>query len=369
MSDYSSPIEQHEDRRLRDLYELLDRERRARRKLAAISAAKDVFLAMLAEETRVTLDCIAQWMRMLSGEHLDARTREVAFAAIERAAKRELELLDDVIDVGDADGDTAQLALAEVDVDGVLGTAIDMVSRHDDGVRIESTGVGEDAALVIGDRHKLERAFERLLTAAVRCARHGEAVRVGLRRQARSWTVQVEHPVRADSWIDQTAECCMQLAIARAIVKAHGGTFDVSVDEEASVRRFVANLPAFMSAEDVARQPLEGVGVLIVDDDRDTRMLVAEIVHRHGASAFAAADARVAAAAIQTFRANVILTAVDIDVVRSAAASVPVIHLARNTRDPLVECPDRVLDLPFTSPRVVAAIADALTEVRARAAL
>lgn len=208
-----------------------------------MNATKEAVFAVIAAETRATLDSVADWMHLVGKHPLDSHTREIAFTAIERAARKELELLDEVLDVARAERGEVHREVLEVDLDDLLGSAVDAVTRSELGVRIECVGLGDDVALVRGERNRLEAAFERLLSSAVRSTRRGAAVTVALRKRPGAWTVRVGHPVRTDVEPEIDADCCLRLALVRAVIHAHGGTLEAFIDDARGVRAFVASLP------------------------------------------------------------------------------------------------------------------------------
>jgi hypothetical protein len=135
----------------------------------------------------------------------------------------------------------APLTLAELAVDALLGAAVDTAAENDSGVRVQCAGIGDDAALVIGDRSRLSRAFERLLSVAVRSSRRGGTVTVALRREQRAWSIHVEHPVRSDLDPVVGADCRTRLALVGAALHAHRGSYRAAV--QGGVRTLVVTLP------------------------------------------------------------------------------------------------------------------------------
>lgn len=237
--------EDHDDR---DLSALLERERRARRRLAALSATKDAVLAVIADETRATLSCVAEWMRVLGSQHLDSQTRRCAVAAIEGAARKELELLDDLLDIARGnDEPTTPLALDSVDLDIILGGAVDLVATNENDVRIDTAGIGDAAALVLGDPTKLARVFERFVALCVKHTRPGGTVKLALRREPDAWCVRIEMPAREDVALESHPDSCVDLALARAVISAHRGRFDGIEDIRRGTRVFVVSLPAIVT--------------------------------------------------------------------------------------------------------------------------
>jgi hypothetical protein len=143
----------------------------------------------------------------------------------------------------DADAMTNEttLAMRELDVDGVLGAAIDTAARNESGVQVVCAGIGDHAALVVGDRDGLARAFERLLSVAVRSSRRGATVTVALRREERAWSIHVEHPVRSDLDPMVGADCRIRLASVGAVLHAHRGSYRAAI--QSGVRTLVVTLP------------------------------------------------------------------------------------------------------------------------------
>lgn len=136
--------------------------------------------------------------------------------------------------------DEAPFAKTELEVDSLLGAAIDAASRNESGVAITQVA-GDHAAVVLGDRAKLERALERLLSVAVRCSRSGGTVTVALGRVSRGWSIRVEHAIRPDLDPNVGADCRLRLALVGAALHAHGGSYRASV--AGGFRSLVLTLP------------------------------------------------------------------------------------------------------------------------------
>jgi hypothetical protein len=141
----------------------------------------------------------------------------------------------------DAAVDEAPLSMGEVDIDALLGAAVDVALRNEAGVKIECAGIGDDDAVVIGDRARLERAFERLLSVAIRSCQRGATITVALVRRPHAWSIRVRHPVRVDLDADVSADCRLRLALIGAVLHAHRGSWSTAVD--GSERTLVVMLP------------------------------------------------------------------------------------------------------------------------------
>ena len=276
--------------------------------LAAASRAKDEFLAILSHELRTPLMPILTWAGLLRERKLDAATEERGFAAIERSAKLQARIVEDLLDVSRAITGKLRLDVKPVVLDSVIRGAIDSVRPAADAKEIVVDAVpSPDAGIVSGDADRLQQVVWNLLSNAIKFTPRGGRIEIRV--------VQIGDQVRltvADNgagidaavlphlfdrfWQADTSSTRthgglgLGLAVVRHLVELHGGT--VRADSEGTGRgaTFTATLPALARPElrdaDVPARTaatLTGLKVLVVDDDLDTSDIVGAILESAGA--------------------------------------------------------------------------------------
>jgi PAS domain S-box-containing protein len=275
---------------------------------------KDEFLSTLSHELRTPLSVIFGWTRILRLRPLDPNTAQ-AVEVIERNAKAQLRLIEDVLDVSRIIAGKMTLSMEPLDVCQMLSATIDGVrpAATSKGVRLE-TDLETDVAAVRADSHRLEQAFSNVLSNAVKFTRPDDLITVGLRRSGGWVEVRVadtgvgirpdvlpfvfDRFRQADSSTTRShGGLGLGLSIVRQIVELHGGTVTAQSPGQGRGATFAIRLPLDRAAEispidaaesDVSRaasasRVLQGRKVLVVEDHDDARELVASIVGAAGA--------------------------------------------------------------------------------------
>jgi PAS domain S-box-containing protein len=313
---------------------LLERERTARLEAEAANRLKDEFLATLSHELRTPLNAIVGWAAVLRGQSLDPELRR-GVDTIDRNARMQSQLIEDILDVSRIVTGKLQLDVKPVDLVTAVGAALDSVrpSAAAKQIRIE---VSVDPALppLMGDPARLQQVIWNLLSNSIKFTPAGGTVAVAARLEEQELVLEVRDTgvgIAAD-FLPHVFERFRQadasttrahsglglgLAIVRHLVELHGGTVQAQSAGEGQGTTVRVRLPlrrtdtmtaaALVRAEGplgAARQlpavRLDGLRVLVVDDDLDTLNLLATVLRASGAEILAADSARVA---LETFLA------------------------------------------------------------------
>jgi PAS domain S-box-containing protein len=153
----------------RERAELLTRERDARKEAEAANRLKDEFLATLSHELRTPLNAIMGWASMLKQDALDSSGRERALEIIERNARSQQELINDILDVSKIIRGQLRLDMQPVNVIDSLRAAIDSVGPTAEAKRQAlTTTLPAEPVVVAGDRERLQQVFWNLLSNALK---------------------------------------------------------------------------------------------------------------------------------------------------------------------------------------------------------
>ncbi len=306
---------------------LFDLMRRERRRAEEADRAKDEFLAVVSHELRTPLTAILGWTRMLRTGAVREGGRERALAAIERNAEAQARIVEDLLDVSRIITGKLKLRPARVALAPILRAASDAIrpAATAKGVALE-VAVVDEAASVLGDADRLQQVAWNLLSNAVKFTPTGGRVRAALRQEDQRVELDVEDTGRgiAPDFIDHVFERFRQadsgttralgglglgLAIVRHLVELHGGTVEASSAGLGRGATFRVRLPVPPADADAAAAPpraspsappapprergprLAGLKVLAVDDDEDTRDLLAEALGQAGARVTLASSA------------------------------------------------------------------------------
>ena len=314
-------VQQQEAERLRvsneRLAESLDREQQARRQVEEASYMKDEFLMTVSHELRTPLTAIYGWVRVLAGREMPRGEQAKALAAIERNALAQTRLIDDLLDVSRAIAGKLRLESRLVDLPGVLRGAVETLTPAAGAKRITlNTTIDPTLEAVPADPDRLQQIVWNLLSNAIKFTPEGGRIDI---RAGRADDAHVEVLV-SDTGIGIAREFLpyvfdrfrqadagtrrrygglgLGLAIARHLVELHGGTLGVHSEGEGRGATFRVLLPsrevrelltppgrtpARPAADAAAAARLDGVRVVIVDDERDARDLFAQILESAGA--------------------------------------------------------------------------------------
>jgi PAS domain S-box-containing protein len=247
----------------RERAELLTRERDARREAEAANRLKDEFLATLSHELRTPLNAIMGWVSILRQEAIDADRRDHALEIIERNARSQQQLINDILDVSKIIRGQLRLELQPVNVIEALCAAVESVRPTAEAKQQHlRASLPEEPVLVAGDRERLQQIFWNLLTNAVKYTpREGEiAVTVATDGGEVDVTVRDTGVGMAADVLPHVFERFRQgdsgstreygglglgLAIVRHLVEMHGGTVRAHSAGPGQGAAFTVTLPTF----------------------------------------------------------------------------------------------------------------------------
>jgi signal transduction histidine kinase/CheY-like chemotaxis protein len=321
--------------------DLLTRERAARDEAERLSALKDEFLATLSHELRTPLNAILGWASMLQRGTKDEATLRRGLETIERNARAQTQLIDDLLDMSRIISGTLRLDVQLVEPDKVVEAALGTVHPAAVAKKIDlRVDLERGESMVLGDPGRLQQVMWNLLSNAVKFTPSGGTVQVMLGRDGGDVVIRVADsgigiepeflPHVFDRFRQQDASITRRhgglglgLSIARQLVELHGGTIGVSSPGPQAGTTFTLRLP-LAEPQAAARPPSEhavsdaatrlgqgalaGVKVLLVDDAPDTLDVLQQILAHSGAIIMAAPNAGMALALLERERPDVIVS-------------------------------------------------------------
>jgi signal transduction histidine kinase/CheY-like chemotaxis protein len=321
--------------------DLLTRERAARDEAERLSALKDEFLATLSHELRTPLNAVLGWAAMLQRGVKDEETFRRGLETIERNARAQGQLIDDLLDMSRIISGTLRLDVQLIEPDKVIEAALGTVHPAAVAKRIDlRVDVARGIGTVLGDPGRLQQVMWNLLSNAVKFTPTGGTVQVMLGRDGQDVVIRVADsgigispdflPHVFDRFRQQDASITRKhgglglgLSIARQLVELHGGTIGVSSPGVHAGTTFTLRLP--LAEPDVASRPsapaasesapqavregdLAGIKVLLVDDAEDTLDVLQQILQHSGATIMAANSAGTALALLEREQPDVIVS-------------------------------------------------------------
>jgi PAS domain S-box-containing protein len=300
---------------------------------AEANRVKDEFLATLSHELRTPLNAILGWAALAKAKPLDPEV-ERALSTIERNARVQVQLIEDLLDVSRVLAGKLRLDMAALDLTEVCDSAIEVIRPAAQAKGIQLNVVYESKPLLmVGDADRLQQVIWNLLSNAVKFTERGGRVDLTA-RQTEEATVRLlvrdtgkgirpqflphvfDRFRQGDgSSTRQFGGLGLGLSIARSLVESHGGSIEAASSGEGLGAAFAVTLPARIAAAPpipdgaiVDMRTLAGLRLLVVDDQPGERELLAEILTRHGADVRTAASASEAIALAQQYAPHVILS-------------------------------------------------------------
>jgi signal transduction histidine kinase/CheY-like chemotaxis protein len=289
---------------------LLEHERKLRETAEAANRAKDEFLSVISHELRSPLNAILGWNRILALKRREDAEVASITPRIEQSAKAQLKMVNDLLDLGRVGTGKLKIESRPTRLSRVLTLAVDLARPAAVAKGIELvTELAPEAGQLRADPDRLQQVVANLLSNAVKFTSSGGRITVSLRdvegfsELAISDTGQGIAPDLLPYIFDRfrqgdsssTRHCGglgLGLTLVREIVALHGGSVSASSRGTGRGATFVVKLPAAPAwpattagaAEDGGTMPsLEGLCVLVVDDEMDARSVVAETLRLEGA--------------------------------------------------------------------------------------
>lgn len=313
--------------------QLLVQEQKARAEAEKLNRLKDEFLSTVSHELRTPLNAILGWSQILRTSKVDAAKVNRALETIERNARSQAQLVDDLLDISRIITGKIRLNVQTVQLLPVIEAAMDTVRPAADAKNIRMQSVLDPAAgPVLGDFERLQQIVWNLLSNAIKFTPKRGRVQVCLQRINSHIEIVVadtgqgisaeflphvfERFRQADGSITRSfGGLGLGLAIVRQLVELHGGTVHTESPGEGQGATFTVKLP-LMAVVPKAIEPervhpavgdsvpfdgslkLDGLRLLIVDDDMDMRDLLTYTLEVCGAEVVAAASANEAISAL-----------------------------------------------------------------------
>ena len=311
---------------------LLLRERDARRQAEEADRLKDEFLATLSHELRTPLTSILGWASMIRSGEVEGANANRAMETIERNARSQARLIDDLLDVSRIITGNLRLDLHPLHVGPIVEAALDALrpTAAAKGIDLVTDIVPGDC-LVRGDTNRLRQIIWNLISNAIKFTPRGGSVKIKLERgQASAQLTVVDSgegisteflPFVFDRFRQAEGSISRKqgglglgLAVVRHLAELHGGNVSAASEGIGKGSTFTVDLPLAVERRDPARAEerrleverrksqrrgltrLDGVHVLLVEDDDDSRNLLTMMLKRQGA------EVTVAKSAAQAFK-------------------------------------------------------------------
>ncbi|MCC5603015.1 PAS domain-containing protein [Nostoc favosum] len=312
---------------------LFQLEQAARAEAERANRIKDEFLAVLSHELRSPLNPILGWTKLLQTRKFNETKTAEALATIERNAKLQTQLIDDLLDVAKILRGKLSIDASPVNLASVIECAIDTVSTAAVAKSILLHPVLPNIGQVSGDSNRLQQIVWNLLSNAIKFTPKGGRVEIRLKQVDDQVHIIVSDtgkgispdflPYIFESFRQEDVSITRKygglglgLAIVRQLVEAHGGTIAADSPGEGFGATFTVQLPLLnieseiKQTDNLSQQALEltGIRVLTVDDDPDARELLTVLLTEYGATVLTVSSAAEVLANLESFQPDVLVS-------------------------------------------------------------
>jgi PAS domain S-box-containing protein len=300
--------------------------------------AKDDFLMTLSHELRTPMTAILGWSRMLPSMSPDDPMFREAVASIAGGAQLQARLIDDILDVSRIVSGKLRLAPETIEVARVIMNSAEAVNATAEAKQITITmSLPPTLGVIVADPTRIQQVIWNLLNNAVKFTPRGGKVEVSARRTASQVQISVTDSGEGidSQFLPHIFEPFRQaespqtrvhgglglgLSIVRYIAEAHGGTVSAESEGRGKGSTFTVTLPVravtattgavrnALGDTFMHRDRLSGVEIVLVDDEPESRKMVAAVLRAAGANLFAFDSAAAALEAINNHRPDIVLT-------------------------------------------------------------
>ncbi len=299
------------------------------------SRAKDEFLSTLSHELRTPLNAIVGWSALLRGANVPSDRIPSALETIERNARVQARLIDDLLDLSRIEQGKLVLSVGPVEMVRIVEAAIDAVRPACDAKGVRLQPVLDSHATIVGDPDRLQQVVWNLLSNSMKFTPRGGRIQITLHREQSYVELNVRDtgegidPAFLPHVFDRFRQgdpsisrkiggLGLGLAIVRSLVELHGGTVVADSDGKGKGASFTVRLPTAPIRSDAAKSQnvedasfpqgmtfecpsgLEGLRILVVDDEPETRELLRFVLEQCKSNVSTAANVPEALEALRT---------------------------------------------------------------------
>lgn len=300
-----------------ELARVYEREKKALDAAVDANRAKDLFLAVISHELRSPLNAIQGWSKILLTKELDEKTRISALETIERSARFQTKLINDLVDSSRVASGKLKLEYRPYNLFDILSASFNGQKPSADSRGIEFTfEADKENVTVFGDPGRLQQVFSNLMSNAIKFTPEGGKVSVSMESDADKSIIKVRDTGRGISAeampliFQQFSQgeagnsgtgggLGLGLSIAKILVERHGGTISAASEGRGSGAVFTVTLP--LNRTDPAEAPrsdehgsdlrLEKLAILLVEDNNDSREVAQLFLEQSGAVVMTARSA------------------------------------------------------------------------------
>lgn len=295
-----------------EIAQVHEREKKAREEAVEANRSKDFFLAFVSHELRSPLNAILGWAKILLTKDVDENTRRNALETIERSARFQTKLINDLVDSARVASGKLRLEYRQNNLYDIVLNSWQAQKPTADSKHIDFQFVSDSKNIpLFGDANRLQQVFGNLMSNAIKFTPEDGNVSVEIKTFADSVQVQITDsghgidPAALPQIFKQFSQGDVEqartniglglgLSIVKILVSKHGGVVQAESDGVGKGAKFTVTLPlnqgTTISEMPVPvkpvdkKRPLEGLRIFIVEDDPDSREVLDLFLTQNGAS-------------------------------------------------------------------------------------
>jgi PAS domain S-box-containing protein len=312
-----------------DLSRVYDREKKARDEAEEANRAKDFFLAFVSHELRSPLNAILGWSKILLTKQVDPETQKNALETIERSARAQAKLINDLVDSARIASGKLRLEFHQVNLYEIVKTVFHSQKPTADNKNISLNFNYESEEIpVFADTGRLQQVFNNLISNALKFTPDGGSISVNLATTGNVAKVMVKdngQGIATESLpsifrqfsqgdeknIQDKGGLGLGLSIVKILVEKHNGRVQAESDGIGQGSTFTVFLPLLNVNQNLSEEKdedfelnndkaLRGIKILLVEDDNDSREVLALFLEQCGAKVKSAESAQAAMNLLET---------------------------------------------------------------------
>jgi len=304
-----------------ELAKVHEREKKARDEAVEANRAKDFFLAFVSHELRSPLNAILGWSKILLTKQVDDETRKNALDTIERSARFQTKLINDLVDSARVSSGKLRLEYRLTNLHEIVRNSYQAQKPTAEARNIHFELASDKQNIpVFGDSGRLQQVFSNLISNAIKFTPEGGKVSIDIQTGEESVAIRVTdsgHGIDSGALpnifrqfsqgdvdpVKNNAGLGLGLSIVKILVTKHGGFVQAESDGVGKGSRFIVTLPLSENERAVSgelpnvetiNRPLEGVRILIVEDDADSREVLQLFFEQSGSYVMSTDSAKAA---------------------------------------------------------------------------
>jgi CheY-like chemotaxis protein/nitrogen-specific signal transduction histidine kinase len=315
-----------------ELEKIYEREKKARDEAEEANRTKDFFLAIVSHELRSPLNAILGWTKILLTKKIDGDTQRNALETIERSARSQAKLIEDLVDSARIASGKLRLEFRPTNVYEIVKNVYNSQKPSAESKEIDFTFTADQTKIhVFGDMVRLQQIFTNIVSNSIKFTPEGGKVIIDVSVNAAKTVISVKDNGQGissealprifrqfaqgdEKTSGDRSGLGLGLSISKILIEKHNGTIQAESGGLGQGAQFTVELPLLLTDDEISAEIkksnskeeklLENIRILIVEDDADSRQVLQFVLEQSGAEVKSAQSAQDALRALADMKAN-----------------------------------------------------------------